>query len=65
MYTYDLNAKIIPAETVIEIQGRGMKDSGGGVNSCMIYLIHCKNLCKCSSVPLLSTTIKVFFKLIS
>jgi hypothetical protein len=28
------------------------------VNSSMIYLIHCKNLCKCYSVPPPSTTIK-------
>jgi hypothetical protein len=29
-----------------------------GVNSNMIYLIHCKNLCKCHNVPPHSTTIK-------
>jgi hypothetical protein len=28
-----------------------------GVNSSMIHLIHCKNFCKCHSVPLPSTTI--------
>jgi hypothetical protein len=33
------------------------KNRGGGVNSNIIYLIHCKNLCKYSSVPPPSTTI--------
>jgi hypothetical protein len=28
-----------------------------GVNSSMIYLIHCKNLCKCYNVPPSSTKI--------
>jgi hypothetical protein len=36
----------------------GIKESSGRVNPSMIYLIHCKNLCKCYSVPLPSTTIK-------
>jgi hypothetical protein len=38
----------------------GMKNSSGGGNSNMIYLIQYKNLCKCEchSVPPLSTTIK-------
>jgi hypothetical protein len=35
-----------------------IKESNGSVNSSMIYLIHCKNLHKCHSVPLPSTTIK-------
>jgi hypothetical protein len=29
-----------------------------GVNSNMIYLIYCKNFCKCHNVPPSSTTIK-------
>jgi hypothetical protein len=29
-----------------------------GVNSSIVYLIHCKNLCKCHNVPLSRTTIK-------
>jgi hypothetical protein len=29
-----------------------------GVNSSMIYLIYCKNFCKCYNVPLPSTTKK-------
>jgi hypothetical protein len=28
------------------------------VNSSMVYLIHCKNICKCHNVPSLSTIIK-------
>jgi hypothetical protein len=34
-----------------------MKESSGMVNSSMVYLIHCKNLHKYSSVPPPSTTI--------
>jgi hypothetical protein len=45
-----VNAKMIPGETVPGIRGGG--------NSSMIYLIHCKNFCKCYNVPPLSTTIK-------
>jgi hypothetical protein len=41
---------MIPVETVPGIGGGGMKESSGGVNSNMIYLIHCKNLCKCHNV---------------
>jgi hypothetical protein len=56
----DVNAKVIPVETVPEIRGGGMKESSGeGLNSSMIYLMHCKNLCKCHNVHLPSTTIKV------
>jgi hypothetical protein len=29
-----------------------------GVNSSMIYLIYCKNFCKCHNVPSFNTTIK-------
>jgi hypothetical protein len=45
-----INAKMTPVETIPGI--------GEGVNSSMIHLIHCKNLCKCHSVPPPSTTIK-------
>jgi hypothetical protein len=34
-----------------------IKEKGRGVNSSMIYLIYCKNLCKYHNVPLPSTTI--------
>jgi tRNA(Ile)-lysidine synthase TilS/MesJ len=30
----------------------------GGLNSYMIYLVHCKNLCKYHNIPLPTTTIK-------
>jgi hypothetical protein len=47
-----VNVKMRPVDTVPGI-GRGeMKESsGGGLNLSMIYFIHCKNLCKCYSVP--------------
>jgi hypothetical protein len=35
-----------------------IKKNGGGVNSSMTYLIHCKNFCKCHNVSPLSITIK-------
>jgi hypothetical protein len=35
----------------------GIEERGGG-NSRMIYLIHCKNFCKCPSVPPPSTAMK-------
>jgi hypothetical protein len=48
-----VDAKRIPVETIPGIWG-GVE----GVNSSMIYLIQCKNLCKCHNVPPPSTTIK-------
>jgi hypothetical protein len=39
----------------------GIKKSGRGVNSSMIYLIDCKNFCKCHNVPPPST-IKIILK---
>jgi hypothetical protein len=44
--------------------GRGMKGNGGEVNSSMIYLIYCKNFCKCHNVPPPSTTMKKNVQLI-
>jgi hypothetical protein len=41
-----VNAKMIPFETTPGMEGEGVE----GVNSCMVYLIHCKNLCKCHNV---------------
>jgi hypothetical protein len=38
-------------------EGR-MKKSDEGVNSNMVYLIHCENLCKCHNTPPPSKTIK-------
>jgi hypothetical protein len=50
--------KIVSVETT-PAMGRGeIKDNDVGVNSTLIYLIYCKNFCKCYSVPPLSTTIK-------
>jgi hypothetical protein len=38
---------MIPVETISEIRERGKRKRSGEVgNSRMIYLIHCKNLCK-------------------
>jgi hypothetical protein len=50
--------KRYPVETVPGMQMGEIKESNGGVNSSMIYLICCKNLCKCHNVPPPSTTIK-------
>jgi hypothetical protein len=58
-----VNGKMIPVENVPGVGG-GL-DKGElwrGVNSSMIYLIHCKNFHKCHSVPLPSKTIKKIFK---
>jgi hypothetical protein len=49
---------MIPVETMPGIRGGGGKESGRGMNSSIIYLIHCKNFCKCHNVSPLSTTIK-------
>jgi hypothetical protein len=45
------NAKMIPVETIpgLEVEG---------VNSSMIYVVHCKTFYKCYSVPPPSTTVK-------
>jgi hypothetical protein len=32
-------------------RGRIKENDGGGLNSSMIYLIYCKNFCKCHNVP--------------
>jgi hypothetical protein len=38
--------------------GEGVKESKGGGDSSMMYLMHCKNRCKCHNVPSPGTTIK-------
>jgi hypothetical protein len=53
-----VNAKMITIETIPGTGGEGINESGGGVNSSMIYLIHSTNLCKYHSVPPSSTTIR-------
>jgi hypothetical protein len=49
---------MIPVEAIPGIGGGRIKDNSGGVNSSMIYLIYCKNFCKCHNVPPSSTAIK-------
>jgi hypothetical protein len=44
-----INAKMIPVETISGMEQRN-KGRDGGLKSSMIYLIHCKNFCKCHSV---------------
>jgi hypothetical protein len=61
MYTHVWNAKMIPAKMVPETGGGvgvGWRRAVDGVNSSMIYLIHCKKVYKCYNVPPLGTTIK-------
>jgi hypothetical protein len=41
--------KMIPVETILGMGGRWIKKMEG-VNSSMIYLIYCKNFCKCHNV---------------
>jgi hypothetical protein len=41
---------MITVEIILGMR-EGQKGEGGGRNSRMIYLIHCKNFCKCHSVP--------------
>jgi hypothetical protein len=48
---------MIPVETVTGIRGRVWKTSVEKVNSSIIYLILCKNLCKCYNVLLSNTTV--------
>jgi hypothetical protein len=55
------NAKIIFIEVITGIGGwrkRGWKRAVEGVKSSKMYLILCKNLCKCNSVPPPSKKIK-------
>jgi hypothetical protein len=51
-----VKAKMIPVETLLGIgEGGDKRRVVDGVNSIMIYLIHCKNLYKCHNVPPPST----------
>jgi hypothetical protein len=52
---------MILVESVPGIGGESMKESSRAVNSNRIYLIHCKNFCKYTNVPLASTIIKQNF----
>jgi hypothetical protein len=61
MYTHVCKCKNDTCWNNSSNQGRGEWKKGvEGVNSHMMYLIHCKNLCKCYNVPSPSTTIKIF-----
>jgi hypothetical protein len=52
---------MITIETISGVEGREEKGEWWrGVNSSVMYLIYCKNLCKCHNVPLPSTRIKKF-----
>jgi hypothetical protein len=51
---------MIPVETTPGIRGGGSKRMVEEVNSCMIYLIPCNDLCKCHNVPPPITTIEEF-----
>jgi hypothetical protein len=53
-----VNAKMILVETVPGIRERRWRRVVEGVYSSTMYLTHCKNLCKCHSVPPPSTIIK-------
>jgi hypothetical protein len=53
-----VNIKMIPVKTIPGMGEEGIKESSGGVNSSMTYLIHYKNFCECHNVLPLSTTIK-------
>jgi hypothetical protein len=54
------NAKIIPVKTTPGVWGggEGRRRMVEKVNSCMISLIYCNNLCKCHNIPPPITTIK-------
>jgi hypothetical protein len=49
-----VNAKMIPVETIPGMGGKQVE----GVNSSMIYFIHCKNFCKCHNVSPPNTIMK-------
>jgi hypothetical protein len=44
--------KILPIETVLGmVVGEGLGRMMEGMNSSLIYLTYCKNICKCHNVP--------------
>jgi hypothetical protein len=51
-----VNGKVRPVQTIPGMGSGVIKGKGGGVNSSMIYLIYCKNFCKCHNAPSPSTT---------
>jgi hypothetical protein len=42
---------MIPVETILGIMEGGINYMMDGVNASVRYLIDCKNICKCHSVP--------------
>jgi hypothetical protein len=54
------NGKMRPVETIPGMEGGAIKEMMEGVNSTMLYLIYCKNFCKCHNVLPPRTTIKKF-----
>jgi hypothetical protein len=56
VYMY-INGKMRPVETIPGMGAR-YRRMVEWVNSSMVYLIYCKNICKCHNQPLPSTTIK-------
>jgi hypothetical protein len=49
VYIY-VNRKIIPVETIPGMQGGELRKNGRGINSNMLYLMYCKNFCKCHNI---------------
>jgi hypothetical protein len=49
------NGKVRPAETAPGMGVGEKMENDGGVNSSMLYLIYCKDFCKCYNVPPPST----------
>jgi hypothetical protein len=58
LFTHVCECKNDTVETIPGIGEGRKKESGGGVNSSMIYLIHCKNFCKSHNVLPPSSIIK-------
>jgi hypothetical protein len=54
-----VNGKMILVETIPGMVGVGKRRMVQGVNSSMIYLIYCKNICKCYNVLPPRMTIKL------
>jgi hypothetical protein len=52
-----INGKMRSVETMPGMEGGGIKENDGWVNSSMIYLVYCKNFYKCHNVPPSSTII--------
>jgi hypothetical protein len=46
-----INRKMRPAETILGIGGRGIKENNVGGEFNMVCLIYFKNFCKCCNVP--------------